>query len=637
MNEQKFYSFLQKQILLLLSWSLVTGLGYTVLCYVYGVAKLTIIWYGFIVAISFWGWKLYRQFIYCKGCQHQLKRWYKKIKYFIYLVFCLWTALFVMNSNITVENLHNVTVFIQVMATVLASTFLLSDRKLFMPIFLILIFPLVVYFSKLNGLEGYILSSFSIAFVALIVYSSHISHELMQNIFYHAQRDALTGLYNRRYFLNYLEQLLQTLKITNKFAYILLIDLDHFKTINDSLGHDVGDSLLCEVSNRIKKYCGDTHLITRLGGDEFTITSFTFSSMDECTKHVDIFSKELGSILRETYVIEHNHLHISASIGVKIMDATTTETIQVIKEADIAMYEVKSGGRDGVVNYNNVLAAKIDNTLEMERNLYFALKNNEIELHYQAQVNAREEIVGCEVLARWYNPDLGIIEPLEFIKIAERTGIIVELGNFILEESFKTLKKWEEETLKLEQFSINISVGQLLDESFAGIVEKLCKQYLNDNMQKKLVFEITETLLAEDINTIVSIIKTIKKLGIRFSLDDFGTGYSSLNYLREIPIDELKIDHAFIGRLGENSTDEKMLHTIFSLANIFKLRIVAEGVETGDQFRFLLAHNCHIFQGFYFSRPMKRKDFEIDFFNHKVKKVNMEFSIKKEFQSKRIG
>jgi len=636
MNEEKFYDYLQKQILLLVGWSLVTGLGFTILCFVYDVVKPAIIWYGFIIFVSMWGWSLYREFRYNNIDINQLESWYQRVRLFIYVIFGLWTVLFILYSGVTENNLHLVVIFTQIGASVIAATFLFSDKKLFVPILLILMYPLVIYFMSIQEAYGYFSSIYAIIFLGLLLYSSNNSNQLIQQIYYQAQHDSLTGLFNRRYFIDYLEQMLYAFKDSNKFAYLLLIDLDHFKTINDSLGHDVGDSLLTEVASRIKSYCEKSHLIARIGGDEFMIVSYEFDNMDACIIEAETFSKVLGQILKETYTVDYNHLHISASIGVKFIDRTTRKTSQVIKEADIAMYEAKAEGRDGIVNFNNILAQQVDNNLEIERKLYFALKHNEIELHYQAQVDDRENIVGCEVLARWYNPDLGLISPMEFIGIAEKTGIIIELGNFILEESFKTLQKWEDKGILLEQFSINISVRQLLNESFAYHVEHLCKTYLNSSTRKKIIFEITETFLAEDINKVIKIINQLKKLDIRFSMDDFGTGYSSLSYLRELPIDELKIDRAFVMHLGESDSDEMMITTIFSLAKIFNLQVVAEGVETGEQFRMLLEHNCKIFQGFYFAKPMKEEDFEIHLFRHKIKKVNAELTIKKENNRKLV-
>ncbi|HIC77664.1 MAG TPA: GGDEF domain-containing protein, partial [Sulfurovum sp.] len=333
------------------------------------------------------------------------------------------------------------------------------------------------------------------------------------------------------------------------------------------------------------------------------------------------FANELGNILKKTYIIDYNHLHISASIGVKFIDRTTTETSQVMKEADIAMYEAKAEGRDSVVNFTNILSEQVNNSLKIERQLYFALKNNEISLYYQAQVNQDKTIVGCEVLVRWYNEELGFVSPMDFINIAEKTGIIIELGHYILEESFKTIQMWEEKNIILQQFSINISIRQLLNTDFVNDVERLCNTYLNHNIRKKIIFEITETLLAENISKILRAIKRIKDLGIRFSMDDFGTGYSSLSYLREMPIEELKIDRSFVNRLGESDSDEKMITSIFTLANIFDLKVVAEGVETGAQFKFLLEHNCPIFQGYYFAKPMPKSDFVIHYIRNKEERI----------------
>jgi len=637
MNEHKFYYFLQKQILLLVVWSLFTGLGYTILCYVFDLAPFTLVWFAAIIVVCAWGWELYRKFNDVTINKNKLKNWYKQVQLFIYSIFGLWTVLFLLFSDITDHNLNQVTVLIQVVASIIAATFLFSDKKLFIPVLLILIYPLIVYFMNLNETKGYFLAIFTLGFLGFLLYASNNGYKLIQQIFNQAQRDSLTGLYNRRHVMEHLDQLLKTLKNSKNFSFILLIDLDHFKNINDTLGHDIGDKLLCEISNRLIEFCGDSKHVSRLGGDEFMITSYVYSSYDECIKSADIFSDKIGRILKETYVIDFNHIHISVSIGVKLLDGTASNSIEVIKEADIAMYEVKASGRDGVVNFNNTLSSKIGNTLEMERKLYFALEHNEIELYYQPQVNKDGFIVGCEVLARWYNPDLGMVAPLEFIKIAEKTGIIIELGNYILEEAFKTLQIWEKKEYTLEQLSINVSVRQLLHENFINRIEYLSNKYLNDRAQNKIVFEITETLLTEDMNDIISVMKKIKKLGIKFSLDDFGTGYSSLNYLREIPIDELKIDRSFVSRLGENKSDEMMLKTIFTLADIFDLRIVAEGIETDTQFDILKEHQCNLFQGYYFDKPLKKDDFEIKLVKQKVKKVNIEMNRKKIFNRQNIG
>lgn len=520
----------------------------------------------------------------------------------------------------------------QIAMSVIAASFLFSDKKLVIPILFILMYPLVIYFLNIHEVYGYFNSFYAIAFLAMLIYSSNNSNQLIQKIYYQAQHDALTGLFNRRYFMDYLEQMLYAFKDSDKYAYILLIDLDHFKTINDSLGHDIGDNLLIEVAGRLKNYCESTHLISRIGGDEFMIVSYEFDSSKECLYSAKSFAETIAKILREAYIVEYNHLHISASIGIKFLDGKTAETSQVMKEVDIAMYEAKSEGRNGIVNFNALLAQQVDNTLEIERKLYFALKNNEITLHYQAQFDEDRHIIGCEVLVRWYNEDIGFVPPVNFIEIAEKTGIIIDLGYFILRESFITLQKWEENDIILKQFSINISVKQLLHESFVQDVRHLSQTYLTDVTRDKVMFEITETLLAENIDEVTYIIKEIKKLGIRFSMDDFGTGYSSLSYLRELPIDELKIDRTFVSRLGENESDKKMVTTIFTLAKIFNLEVVSEGIETGEQFAFLLEHHCHIFQGFYFAKPMKKDDFEVLMLRNKVQNSDKELEFKSKYR-----
>jgi len=624
MNEEKFYDYLQKQILLLIGWSVLTGLGFLVLCFIYDILYPATLWFTTIILVSLWGLSLYRQFRYHHIDVHQLESWYLKVRLFIYVIFGLWTILFIIYSKMTENNIHLVVIFTQIGASVIAASFLFSDKKLFIPVILLLMYPLVIYFISIQEAYAYFAAAFSVLFLGLLLYSSNSNNLLIQQIYYQAQHDSLTGLFNRRYFIDYLEQMLHAFKKNNKFAYILLIDLDYFKTINDSLGHDVGDNLLIEVSNRIKAYCERSHLIARIGGDEFMIVSYEFETQDECKVAAAAFSKVIGKILKETYMLDYHQLHISASIGVRFLDKHTKQAGQIMKEADIAMYEAKAEGRDSIVNFNTDLAQEVDTNLEIERKLYFAVKKNEIELNYQAQVNEKEKIIGCEVLVRWHNKELGTVSPIEFITIAEKTGIIIELGNYILEESFKTLKDWEEKDILLEQFSINISLKQLVDESFVNHVAYLCDKYLNENTRRKVIFEITETLLAEDIHRIIKIIKELKNLGIHFSMDDFGTGYSSLNYLREMPIDELKIDRAFVGRLGENDSDKKMIITIFTLAKIFNLNVVAEGVETGEQFRFLLEHECHIFQGYYFAKPLRKEDFEILMMRNKVKKINVQ-------------
>jgi len=610
MNKQKFYLFLQKQILLMMFLTLIPGLAYIALGWMNGIVIPALIWYVLIIFVSLWGWKLYNNFKLDKMSTDELQHWYTKLTIFFYLIFSLWTLIFILYAGESENNLNYIAIFTQMGASVVGSTLLVSDKKLFFPVLLILMLPLIGYFSLIGEWYGYVLSLFSIIFLGVLLYSSDNSYKLIQKNYYQAQHDFLTGLYNRRYFVEYIDQLITRVEFSKKFAYILLIDLDHFKTINDTLGHAIGDKVLQDVAQRIENYCSDKHLIARLGGDEFVIVSDEYDQNENCQEIAYDFSEKLLKILKEPYFIDSHHLYLSASIGVNGIGNVPTEARHFIKEADIAMYEAKAQGRDGIIIFNDALAKRVAYHLEIERRLYFALEHNEIELRYQPQFNSLKKIIGCEVLLRWNNPEFGFVAPSEFISIAEKTGLIIELGNYIIEEAFKTLKLWDEQGIELEQFSINISVRQFFHSAFYNEVERLSKKYLNKNTKNKIIFEVTETILIEDMSRIVSSMNKLKGLGISFSMDDFGTGYSSLSSLRDMPIDELKIDRSFVSHLNEHESDKLMVTTILSMAKIFNLKTVAEGVETEEQFNFLIQNRCDIFQGFYFAKAMVREDFE---------------------------
>jgi diguanylate cyclase (GGDEF)-like protein len=400
---------------------------------------------------------------------------------------------------------------------------------------------------------------------------------------------------------------------------MMLIDLDRFKTINDTLGHDVGDKLLKVVASRIKDHIVNDQILARLGGDEFVIVSQEFESKEAALDEAVLLANMLLSKLKETYIIDLHHLYISASIGIEFIEKGALSANRLIKEADIAMYEVKAQGRDGVVIFNDALAKRIESHLQIERCLHFALQNSEITLVYQPQLNAEAGVIGCEVLARWSNDTLGDISPDKFIPIAEQTGLIIEIGTYILEKSLITFASWAKKGIVLEQFSINISVRQLFHSSFIEEVERVTLKYLTPELSAKLIFEITETVLVEDIEKVVAIMKSLRRLGISFAMDDFGTGYSSLSYLRAMPISELKIDQSFVANLGKESVDQTVVITILNMAKIFKLNVVAEGVETAEQLAFLKQNGCHMFQGYYFSKPLSYEDFEA-FYQAKITK-----------------
>ncbi len=611
MKKQKFYSFLRKQILLMIGFSIIPGLAYLGLGWMKGAIIPALLLNSLVILVSVWGWKLYKDFEFEEMDKKELKYWYRKLTLFFYIIFGLWTLAFLVYSEEIESKLHYIAICTQVGISIVASILLFSDKKLFYPILLILILPLIVYSLLIGEFYGDVLSLFSLIFLGVLIYASDNSYNLIQKAHYQAQHDALTGLYNSRYFINYMDYMIKRVHSSKKCAYLLLIDLDHFKTINDSLGHELGDKVLQEVAKRIRDYCEDTHTVARLGGDEFAIISDTLYGDGKCQESAYRFSVGLLEILKETYVVDRHHLYISASIGVNNLGGASKEARQFIKEADIAMYQAKAQGRDGIILFNEELAKEVEYRLEIERKLYFALEHNEIELRYQPQFNRDQKIIGCEVLVRWNSPDLGLISPFEFVSISEKTGLIIELGNYIIEEAFKTLQAWEIIGLDLKQFSINISVRQFFHSTFLDEVKRLSDMYLNEDTRKKIIFEVTETILIEDIYRISLIINKLKQLDFSFSMDDFGTGYSSLSALREMPIEELKIDRSFVIHLGERRSDELMITTILSLAKIYDLKTVAEGIETKEQFIFLLENGCDMFQGYYFSKPLSKDDFEL--------------------------
>ncbi len=597
--------------------SLLPGLAYIGLAWLNGIVMPALLWYILMLLVSAWGFSLYKQYRPEQMLADDLKSWYMKLMVFFYIIFALWSLIFILYANEVESNLHYIAIFTQLGASVVASTLLISDKRLFFPVLIILMLPLVVYFAFIGEWYGYVLSVFALILWGVLLYASDKSYQLLQENYYQAQHDSLTGLFNRRYFVDYMDQLIKRVQYSQKFAYILLIDLDHFKTINDTLGHEIGDKVLIEVAKRIEKYCGANHLISRLGGDEFTIVSEEFEYMDHCRETSHEFAQKLLQRLKEPYVIDRHHLYLSASIGVNGIGRKSTEARHFIKEADIAMYEAKAQGRDGIIIFNEALAKRVEYHLELERRLYFALEHNEIDLRYQPQMNSDREIIGCEVLVRWKNGKFGFVPPAEFIGIAEKTGLIIELGHYIMKESFKTLKTWEEQGIVLEQFSINLSVRQFFNTDFVDQVETLADKYLNEKTRKKVVFEVTETILIEDMYKIIAIMNKLRRIGISFSMDDFGTGYSSLSSLRQMPINELKVDRTFVSHIGKYESDKLMISTILAMAKIFNLKTVAEGVENEEQFEFLKEKGCHLFQGFYFSKALEQHAFEGFYLNNR--------------------
>lgn len=594
----------------MLGLSLGPGLGYIVLGIINDALTKAIGWYLLLSVVSVWGYQLYKKFDFDQMSQTTLEVWYKNASYFYYVIFSLWSLIFLLFVPYDEDNLHYVAIFTQIGASVVASTLLFSDKKLFFPIISILIFPLVLYFAQIGEWYGYILTIFSIVFYGVLYYSSSSSNKLLHKTNYQASHDQLTGLYNRNYFIDVMQQVINSLREQKGYCSLLLIDLDHFKTINDSLGHDVGDMLLQEVAKRMTEIVPSRCIIARMGGDEFIVVGRVSQNYEECYSSSLEVSEALRSSLKSEYEIDKHSLYISASIGISILNDPDRNANQYIKEADIAMYEVKDKGRDGIVIFGEEVAKKVERNLEIERLLHQGLIKNEFHLYFQPQINKNHSVVGCEVLLRWNSEELGFVSPAEFIPIAEKTGVIIDIGNFVIEQTFKTVKEWNDNNIRLKQISINVSMRQFYHYAFVEDVENLSKKYLPGDLASIIVFELTESVMADEIDSLVNTMNTLKKNGFRFSIDDFGTGYSSLSYLRQVPLDEIKIDRSFIQELTENSNDQSMVEMILNLSKVFGLKVVAEGIETSEQETILVKSNCDLLQGYLFSRPLDKNSFE---------------------------
>ena len=613
LDNMNFYNFMHKQILVVIALFVSTGAGYIYIGWIYSSLFTELLWFTLLLAISFWGYRLHRVFLDDDLSMEDKEKWLGKLRYFLFIYFSLWTIMFLMYVTRSDIELHYIAIATQLGVTVVSATILVSQRKLAIITLITLMLPLTIYFIVVGTFYSYLLAIFTVVLGGVLLYAASNTFNYLIKSQYQAYHDYLTSLGNRRYFIELLNNTMQMQRQNKKYVYLLLIDLDHFKTINDTLGHDIGDDLLREVAKRMLSLTQQHKInLSRLGGDEFCILSSFYHTEEECIENATSFAENLLEVIKKNYIIEEHYLHISASIGVSIISDSKIQANTYIKEADIAMYEAKSQGRNGIIFFNQELKKRVEWQLAIERLLHFTLENNEILLQYQPQVSPNNEIMGCEVLARWDNEKFGPIDPDEFIPISEKTGFIIELGYYILEESLKTFKKWDEKGITLQQMSINISMRQIFHHTFIFDVKQLCDTYLTEEQRTRIVFEVTEYSVAEDVGQLIRNMNVLKAYGIRFSMDDFGTGYSSLSYLRHLPIDEIKIDRSFITELNtlKEGEDRCFIETIFDIAKNLKLNIVAEGVENEEQRQFLITQGCDILQGYYFGKPMTDDAFE---------------------------
>ena len=420
-----------------------------------------------------------------------------------------------------------------------------------------------------------------------------------------AHHDALTGLPNRLYLQISLEQIIASAKRENEEVAVMFIDLDRFKVINDTLGHNIGDALLVEAAQRLKKCVRECDLLARLGGDEFVVA---LAGADVVNAAAHVAENILGSLSR-SYRIEGHVLHSTASVGISLFPHDGDSIESLMKDADTAMYHAKAMGRNNSQFFSPEMNQSSSERLQMENSLHRALECGEFAVHYQPQADiASGRLVGAEALIRWHHPERGMISPLAFIPLAEENGMILPIGAWVLREVCRQIKAWRELGLTDLRFAVNLSPRQFRQENLVGKILDILREF--DVPASALELEITEGSVMENADAAVSLLNQLNQRGLSIAIDDFGTGYSSLSYLKRFPVSKLKIDRSFVMDIPADPDDSAIAIAVIQLARSLGLKTVAEGVETAEQLQFLRDQGCDLLQGYWFSKPLDAPSFE---------------------------
>ena len=425
--------------------------------------------------------------------------------------------------------------------------------------------------------------------------------------------DQLTDLPNRRLALERLEHALITSERKGNYGAILYLDIDHFKVINDTLGHDAGDTVLLHVAKVIQNKLRLEDTVARLGGDEFVVILEDLGMDEEhAATQAKLIADKLLEDLGGLYTVSGRDFSSSVSIGISLFRGMKSNFHEILKRGDLAMYAAKKAGRNTMRFFDPVMQETLERRTLLEQDLRRALEQGQFCLYFQKRVNEEGDTNGAEVLLRWIHPQRGIISPLDFIPLCEETGLIVPIGEWILTEACAYLSTWQhQETLQHLKLSINVSAMEIKQPHFVNTVREVVKKSkINPTL---LILEITESMLLENMEDFIVKMEQIRELGISFALDDFGTGYSSLSYLKKLPINELKIDKSFIQDIGIDINDEAIVETIVQMGKTLGIDILAEGVETQEQYDILRAFGCHNYQGYLFGHPTTIDDFEREF------------------------
>jgi diguanylate cyclase (GGDEF)-like protein len=471
-------------------------------------------------------------------------------------------------------------------------TKLIKNRILFAFIILLFVLLATIFFS--NKLKK-VLKRYQ----KNLVEQHKITLKQQEKLTHNLKHDHLTTLPNRILLTDRLEQDIKHSKRNNKQVAVLFMDLDKFKSINDSLGHDMGDILLQEIGQRLKKSIRKSDTVARFGGDEFVVLVDDVKNIHDVIRVIDKIQKALKKkiILGET---EHN---ITLSIGISVFPNDGQDAQTILRNADIAMYKAKQTGGNNYRFFTAKMNEETQHQISLEKELRQAVSNEEFVLYYQPIVESKSgNILGVEALIRWNHPTKGLIFPDEFIGIAEQSSVIIEMGQWVVIESMRQIKKWKDKGFELNKISINIAVKQLENKGFVHRMKKM----LNHTSCKAewIELEIIERFAMRDIEKSISILNELREMNIGIAIDDFGTGHSSMAYLKELPITKLKIDRAFVKDILKSDEDKAIAESILALGSGLGLEVLAEGIETQEQREFFTNHNCHQMQGYFFSKPL---------------------------------
>ena len=430
--------------------------------------------------------------------------------------------------------------------------------------------------------------------------------EIHQLAFY----DPLTKLPNRRLLLDRLQQAVAASVRNGRHGALLFLDMDHFKTINDTQGHVMGDQLLIEVARRLQTCVRESDSVARLGGDEFVVVLEELSSdATEAASETELVAEKIRSELEQLYSLNDFECLSTASIGVSLFRGYPESVEDLLMHADVAMYQAKSAGRNAIRFFDPAMQTALDERAALEANLHHALEKQQFLLHYQIQVDSLHRPLGAEVLLRWEHPERGLVSPMQFIPLTEETGLIVPIGLWVLQTACAQLNAWQHDALTRDlTLAVNVSARQFRQADFVAQVQRILVE--SGAKPALLKLELTESTVLTNVEDTISKMRELKLLGVSFSMDDFGTGYSSLQYLKRLPLDQIKIDQSFVRDIASNPNDAAIVQTIIAMTGALGLNVIAEGVETEAQRDFLDMHGCHTFQGYLFGKPVKLEQFE---------------------------